>query len=39
MKNEEKIQDIHERIYQFVIRVVNLTPGLSAQPQLCRGGV
>ena len=25
MKNDIKIKDIHERIYQFVIRVINLT--------------
>ena len=33
MKNEEKIRDIHERIYQFVIRVINLTKSLPKTPQ------
>jgi four helix bundle protein len=28
MKNEEKIKDIHERIYQFVIRVIKLAESL-----------
>lgn len=28
MQNEEKIKDIHERIYQFVIRVIKLTKSL-----------
>lgn len=28
MKNEPKIKDIHERIYQFVIRVLKLTKEL-----------
>jgi four helix bundle protein len=33
MKNEERIQDIHERIYQFVIRVIKLTKALQKNPQ------
>ena len=33
MQNEEKIEDIHERIYQFVIRVINLTKSLPKTPQ------
>lgn len=33
MQNENKIQDIHERVYQFVIRVINLTKILSKTPQ------
>lgn len=33
MKNTEKIQDIHERIYQFVLRVLNLTKSLPKTTQ------
>ncbi|HUD44893.1 MAG TPA: four helix bundle protein [Patescibacteria group bacterium] len=33
MKNEGKIKDIHERIYQFVIRVIHLTKQLPQTPQ------
>ena len=33
MKNEEKIQDIHERIYQFILRVVALTKVIPKTPQ------
>ena len=33
MKNEEKVQDIHERIYQFVIRVINLAKSLPKTQQ------
>ena len=33
MKNAEKIQDIHERIYQFVLRVLNLTKSLPKTTQ------
>ena len=33
MQNNEKIQDIHERIYQFVIRVLNLLKELSRTPE------
>jgi four helix bundle protein len=33
MKNEEKIQDIHERIYQFVIRVIKLVKILPKTPE------
>jgi four helix bundle protein len=33
MKNNEKIQDIHERIYQFVIRGINLTKALPKTSQ------
>lgn len=33
MQNAEKIQDIHERIYQFVIRVLNLTKQLPRTPE------
>ena len=33
MQNEEKITDIHERIYQFVIRVINLAKKLPKTPE------
>lgn len=33
MQNKEKIQDIHERIYQFVIRVINLAKQLPKTPE------
>lgn len=33
MQNAEKIKDIHERIYQFVVRVLNLTKSLPKTPQ------
>lgn len=33
MINKEKPQDIHERIYKFVIRVLNLTKSLSPTRQ------
>ena len=33
MQNKEKIQDIHERIYQFVIRVINLVKKLPRTPE------
>lgn len=33
MSNELKIRDIHERIYQFVVRVLNLTKALPPTPQ------
>ena len=33
MKNAEKIQDIHERIYQFVIRVLKLVKSLPQTTQ------
>ena len=33
MQNAEKIQDIHERIYQFVIRVLNLVKKLPRTPE------
>lgn len=33
MQNNEKIKDIHERIYQFVIRVINLTKMLPKTAQ------
>ncbi|MBI4080829.1 MAG: four helix bundle protein [Candidatus Levybacteria bacterium] len=33
MKNGEKIQDIHERIYQFVIRVIKLTKVIPKSPE------
>jgi four helix bundle protein len=33
MQNEEKIKDIHERIYQFVIRVLNLVKQLPRTPE------
>ncbi len=33
MKNDIKIKDIHERIYQFVIRVINLTKVISKNSQ------
>ncbi|MBI2430438.1 MAG: four helix bundle protein [Candidatus Levybacteria bacterium] len=33
MNNEQKIQDIHERIYQFVIRVINLVKQLPKTPE------
>lgn len=32
-ENESKIHDIHERIYQFVIRVINLTKSLPQTSQ------
>lgn len=33
MSNESKPQDIHERIYQFVIRVINLVKQLPKTPE------
>lgn len=33
MKNAGKIKDIHERIYQFVLRVLNLTKSLPKTTQ------
>ncbi|HSA83790.1 MAG TPA: four helix bundle protein [Patescibacteria group bacterium] len=33
MKNAEKITDIHERIYQFVVRIVTLTKSLQKTPE------
>lgn len=33
MQNADKIQDIHERIYQFVIRVLNLIKTLPKTPE------
>ena len=33
MQNKVKIQDIHERIYQFVIRVINLVKKLPRTPE------
>ncbi len=33
MKNIEKIKDIHERIYQFVVRVLKVTKELPKTPQ------
>ncbi|RJQ25811.1 four helix bundle protein [Candidatus Parcubacteria bacterium] len=33
MKDGEKIRDIHERIYQFVIRVINLVKQLPKTPE------
>lgn len=33
MQNKEKIRDIHERIYEFVVRVLNLTKSLPKTPQ------
>jgi len=33
MQNENKIRDIHERIYQFVIRVINLVKKLPKTPE------
>ncbi len=33
MQNEKKIKDIHERIYQFVIRVINLVRQLPKTPE------
>lgn len=33
MQNKEKPQDIHERIYQFVIRVINLVKQLPKTPE------
>lgn len=33
MQNGEKIKDIHERIYQFVIRVINLIKQLPKNPE------
>ena len=33
MQNAEKIVDIHERIYQFVIRVLNLVKQLPRTPE------
>lgn len=33
MTNKEKPQDIHERIYKFVVRVLNLTKSLSPTRQ------
>ncbi|MEK7534708.1 MAG: four helix bundle protein [Patescibacteria group bacterium] len=33
MQNGEKIKDIHERIYQFVIRVINLVKQLPKTPE------
>lgn len=33
MKNAEKIQDIHERIYQFILRVLNLNKSLPKTTQ------
>ena len=32
-KSREKIRDIHERIYQFVIRVINLVKQLPKTPE------
>lgn len=33
LNNESKIRDIHERIYQFVIRVIKLTKVIPLNPQ------
>lgn len=33
MNNEEKVRDIHERIYQFVIRVIRLVKQLPKTPE------
>lgn len=33
MQNAEKIKDIHERIYQFILRVLNLTKSLPKTTQ------
>lgn len=33
MQNSEKIKDIHERIYQFIVRVLNLAKSLPKTPQ------
>lgn len=33
MKNSEKVQDIHERIYKFVVRVLELTKFIPKNPQ------
>lgn len=33
MKNLEKTQDIHERIYKFVVRVLELTKSIPKNPQ------
>lgn len=33
MNNPEKVKDIHERIYQFVIRVINLVKQLPNTPE------
>ncbi|MFH1833373.1 MAG: four helix bundle protein [Candidatus Levyibacteriota bacterium] len=33
MRNAEKIQDIHERIYQFILRVLTLTKSLPKTTQ------
>ncbi|HUQ85459.1 MAG TPA: four helix bundle protein [Candidatus Limnocylindrales bacterium] len=33
MENNQKIKDIHERIYQFVIRVLNLVKKLPRTPE------
>lgn len=33
MQNNKKIRDIHERIYQFVIRVINLVKQLPKTPE------
>src|SRR5437763_1206318 len=33
MINENKIQDIHERIYQFVIRIINLVKQIPKTPE------
>ncbi|MBI1982472.1 MAG: four helix bundle protein [Candidatus Levybacteria bacterium] len=33
MNNETKVHDIHERIYRFVIRVINLVKQLPKTPE------
>ena len=33
MQNEEKIHDIHERIYKYVVRVLKLTQSIPKTPQ------
>lgn len=33
IKNRKKVKDIHERIYQFVIRVINLVKQLPKTPE------
>ena len=33
MQNNKKVRDIHERIYQFVIRVINLVKQLPKTPE------